>query len=156
ILLKNSSRMSLPSTVAQPGAAGVSLEFDAEAMSAAATSSPPSEGMYFVLAGPRPCSPSIRWYSGEERILRSGFARPGSLLCAELPLFEPPAKTGAGLPSLPGSANTPKVSSFQVRTGLPSFSERSPIDQCAHAGAMMVAEFIVVSEVDLSSLVATS
>jgi hypothetical protein len=80
-------------------------------------------------------------------------ARAGFLLLAEMAMFDPPAKTGAGLPSLPGSAKTPKVLSFQVRTSLPSFFVRSPIDQCAQPGAMIVA---AASEVLPAALPASS
>ena len=45
ILPKNSSRTCFASTAAQPGAAGVSLELDAESMSALAKMSSPSEDM---------------------------------------------------------------------------------------------------------------
>ena len=54
-------------------------------------------------------------------------------------MFEPPAKTGAGLPSLPGRTKVPNFSSFHSRTTLPSFLAASPIDQCAQPGAMIVA-----------------
>jgi len=43
ILLKNSSITIEPSTVAQPGAAGVSFEFEADSIRAAANWSSPSE-----------------------------------------------------------------------------------------------------------------
>ena len=61
------------------------------------------------------------------------------MLVAEMPMLEPPAKTGAGLPSLPGSTKVPKVFGFHTRVALPSTVLRSPIDQCAQPGAMIVA-----------------
>ena len=61
IFEKNSS-MTLPaSTDAHPGAAGVSLEFDDEAIRAFANWSSPSESTYLLFAGPRPFLPSISW-----------------------------------------------------------------------------------------------
>ena len=68
-------------------------------------------------------------------------ASPGFLLFAEIPMLEPPAKTGAGLPSLPGSGKTPKTLSSKVRVTFPVAASVPlvPIDQCAHPGAMMVA-----------------
>ncbi len=57
-------------------------------------------------------------------------------------MFEPPAKTGATPPSTPGRTNVPNTSSFQVATVfVASFGSgvRSPIDQCAQPGAMIVA-----------------
>ena len=70
---------------------------------------------------------------------RSSRDRSWFLLVAEMPMFEPPAKTGAGLPSLPGRTITPNFSGFHSRTSLPSTFFRSPIDQCAQPGAMIVA-----------------
>src|SRR4051812_5085371 len=75
-------------------------------------------------------------------ILRSSRDALWFLLAAEMAMFEPPAKTGAAPPSTPGSTKTPKVSSFQVATVLVASAGsgvRSPIDQCAHPGAMIVA-----------------
>src|SRR5690606_23486827 len=75
-------------------------------------------------------------------ILISSLAASWFLLAAEIAMFEPPANTGAALPSTPGSGKTPNTSSFQVATVLVSSlgsGARSPIDQCAHPGAMMVA-----------------
>src|SRR6478735_4995869 len=71
---------------------------------------------------------------------------------AEIPMLEPPANTGAGVPSMPGSTKVPNLASFQTR--LPSF--RSPIDQCAQLGAMIVAAARVVLPVTLSGLSALS
>ena len=57
-----------------------------------------------MLAGPRPFSPSICLVLvGEDdpqQLLGAGLVLAG---LAEMPMFEPPAKTGAGSPSLPGS-----------------------------------------------------
>ena len=72
----------------------------------------------------------------------SSFDAAWFLLAAEMAMFEPPAKTGATPPSTPGSTKAPKVSSFQVAIVLVSSAgsgARSPIDQCAHPGAMIVA-----------------
>src|SRR5690606_40971546 len=75
-------------------------------------------------------------------ILRSSFDASWFWLAAEIAMLEPPANTGAAPPSAPGSGETPNTSSFQVATVLVSSAgsgARSPIDQCAHPGAMMVA-----------------
>src|SRR5690606_38832026 len=64
------------------------------------------------------------------------------LLAAEIAMLEPPASPEAASPLTPRRKKTPKVSSFQVATVLVlSFGSgvRSPIDQCAHPGAMIVA-----------------
>src|SRR5665647_283452 len=140
ILLKNSSSTLVLSTVAQPGAAGVSFEFDADSTIAVANWSSPREETNFWFAGPRPAPPSISWYSSEKMIRISDLASSGCWLLAEIPMLEPPAKTGAGLPSLPGRTRTPNFASFHSRAGLPSASvTRSPIDQWAQPGAMIVA-----------------
>lgn len=92
--------------------------------------------------------------------MRSNSFAPACLvLLAEIAMLEPPANTGAGLPSLPGSGKTPNVASFHSRTSVvvPSsffFSSlKSPIDQCAQPGAMMVAA--VGAAPDLSLLMLT-
>src|SRR5690554_1511686 len=75
-------------------------------------------------------------------ILRRSFDASWFWLAAEMAILEPPAKTGAAPPSAPGSGKTPNTSSFQVAIVLVSSAgsgARSPIDQCAHPGAMMVA-----------------
>ena len=118
ILPKNSSRIFWPSTAAQPGAAGVSLEFERRV----------DQGLGELVVTERVdvlrCSPgrgrSRRASAGtrrEKMILSSSLAPAWFLLLAEMPMFEPPAKTGAGLPAVvPGSGKTPNVSSFHSRT----------------------------------------
>src|SRR4051794_10550089 len=75
-------------------------------------------------------------------IFMSSLAPAWFLLAAETAMLDPPANTGAAPPSTPGSTKVPKVSSFQVATVLVASlgsGARSPIDQCAHPGAMIVA-----------------
>ena len=96
--------------------------------------------------------PSICWYSAEKMIFSRSREPAWFFDLAEMPMLEPPANTGAGLPSLPGSTKVPNFSSFQTRL---SFF-RSPIDQCAHPGAMMVAAARLVLPVTLSGFLASS
>src|SRR3954454_18172340 len=75
-------------------------------------------------------------------IFRSSLAPAWFLLAFEIPMLEPPANTGAVPPSTPGRTKTPKESSFQVATVLVASlgsGARSPTDQCAQFGAMIVA-----------------
>ena len=128
----------------------------ADSPAALANWSGPSELTSSELAGPRPFFPSIVWKSAPKMMRIRLLASSGCFDFAEMPMFAPPARTGAAPPSLPGRTNVPKVASFQVRTGLLSFVVRSPIDQCAQPGAMIVAAASEVPVVDLSVLVAVS
>ena len=66
---------------------------------AAATWSPSD-----VFAGTRPFSARIDWYSSLRMISSAFLARSTFFDFAAMPMFEPPAKTWAAPPSLPGRA----------------------------------------------------
>src|SRR6478609_4279044 len=82
------------------------------------------------------------WYSSPKMIFSSSRAPAWFFEAFEIAMLEPPANTGATPPSAPGSTYVPNTSSFQVAMVLVSSlgsGARSPIDQCAHPGAMIVA-----------------
>ena len=84
-------------------------------------------------------------------IFSSSLDSSGFFDLAEMAMLEPPAKTGAGLPSLPGSTKRAELLVVPLATTLPSFLAASPIDQCAQPGAMIVAADSEVLPVALPS-----
>lgn len=106
ILTKKSCSTRAASTSAHFGLAGVSFALAAASAMTAASSGlaaatwSPSD----YLAGTRPAPARIDWYSSLKMIFMALSASSGLADFAEMAMFEPPAKTCAAPPSLPGRA----------------------------------------------------